>query len=344
MNQKSISILFFLIFLFNFISAVTIQENTQLNPTAINTTFILGNNLTFNIVEVYSTYLKLDNNTFFANTSSGSVNITIFNFTNTYKKWNESVTDADSIITYRISNFTSYSWVSAEKSGAAWQNLEINSTGYVNFDYDGNHEVYFELEPVTAQATTATPSQAGGEAGSAKYYPTEKELEKGYSKSLMKSDKINIEFHDEIYSLTVNDVDDKSVEFEIVPLGIKKILSSGKEWKIDLDNDGFYDAVLKVESLSSSSISAEIIKINEEYSLIDCDGCIFSNECYDADSRLSGNYCSVNGTWLAQFADGNSCDDNFQCQSNLCLSGKCRPASLLWKFLEWLMRLFNFGE
>ncbi|MBU2053233.1 MAG: hypothetical protein ABIJ14_01230 [Nanoarchaeota archaeon] len=141
---------FFIGFLFlvlPFISAITIQKDTQFKPSATNTTFIMGNNLSFDLVEVYSTYIKLDNNTFFANASSGSLNITIFNFTDSYKQWNETCSNSTASVNHTIGNFSSGDKVVINKNSSYWNTFNANSSGYINFNYnEGYSTLTFEAQ------------------------------------------------------------------------------------------------------------------------------------------------------------------------------------------------------
>ncbi len=246
-------ILFSIIFLLNFTSAITIQENTQFKPSATTTTFIFGNNLTFSSVEVYSTYLKLDNNTISANSSVGNVNITIFNFTDSYKKFNETKSNPSATVSYIISNFSSGASILATKNNIAWTSLTGNSTGYISFDYTGSSALFeVELGVMPTVAETAEESSSGG-GGYPTYKPTSEELEKGYEQSLRKNYKMKFEVNNESHELKVDDVGDERVTITVSSEVVTFDLNVGETKKLDLDSDGFYNLEVFLKSVSGFS-------------------------------------------------------------------------------------------
>jgi hypothetical protein len=62
-----------------------------------------------------------------------------------------------------------------------------------------------------------------------------------------------------------------------------------------------------------------------------CSGCDYNTQCIPYQYRLTLNgvigpvpsYCSDEGTIKAQISPGDSCQDGYQCKSNVCSSGKC---------------------
>ena len=240
MKIKLILIFFFLILLLNFTSAITIQENTQFQPTGTNTTFIFGNNLSFDLVEVYSTYLKLDNNTIYAKSSAGSVNITILNFTNSYKKFNETKTDSSATISYRISNFTSDVSVLVKKNSVAWQAVIANSTGYVNFDYSGT-SASFELELGTMPTTTTTTTTSPSGSGYPIYKPNQEQLEKGYEKTLKKNYKVQFEVKNKSHQLKIDNIKNQTATITVSSEPQTFDLNVNETKKLNLNSDDFYD-------------------------------------------------------------------------------------------------------
>jgi len=264
MKLKCFIVVLIFLLIFPFISSVLIQENSQFKPSSTNTTFIFANNLTFDLVEVHSTYLKLDNNTIFTNPSVGSVNITIFNFTNSYKKWNETKSDSSATISYIISNFSSGVSVLITKNSVAWQAVIANSTSYVSFDYSGNSAL-FELElgamPITTEEETPTSGSPPV------YYPTQKQLEEGYSKLLRKTQKVQFIINEETYTAVINSVNviNKKVEIEIEGEGILVELSEGSVGKIDLNDDGYYDLQISCKEVRINGYAdLEFKEIHEE--------------------------------------------------------------------------------
>ena len=67
------------------------------------------------------------------------------------------------------------------------------------------------------------------------------------------------------------------------------------------------------------------------------------NKCYPLGYRKSGEYCSEDGSFIKQLKAEESCDNTFECSSNVCVSGECISEGLIKKILNWFSRLFG-GE
>ena len=65
------------------------------------------------------------------------------------------------------------------------------------------------------------------------------------------------------------------------------------------------------------------------------------NECETIGLRQEGQYCSSNKTLEEQKETDASCENNFECSSNLCINSQCVSGSLWTKFIQWLGRLFG---
>ncbi|MBU4069991.1 MAG: hypothetical protein KJ646_03330 [Nanoarchaeota archaeon] len=66
-------------------------------------------------------------------------------------------------------------------------------------------------------------------------------------------------------------------------------------------------------------------------------------ECELISLRKDGNYCSYNKEWEKQKKVSAECENNFECKSNVCISGECISEGLIKKILNWFKKLF-FGE
>lgn len=75
--------------------------------------------------------------------------------------------------------------------------------------------------------------------------------------------------------------------------------------------------------------------------LICKDSCALDGKCYPFGYRKGGNYCSDKGSFEKQFGDETSCDNNFECSSNVCVSGKCLSKGFIEKILSWFKNLFG---
>jgi len=73
----------------------------------------------------------------------------------------------------------------------------------------------------------------------------------------------------------------------------------------------------------------------------ECSGCMLDERCYPFGYRGLGKYCSDDGEWEGQKGKEESCENNFECSTNLCIDRECIDGGLWKKFIEWLKRLFG---
>jgi hypothetical protein len=66
-----------------------------------------------------------------------------------------------------------------------------------------------------------------------------------------------------------------------------------------------------------------------------------SPECFFVGVRYEGNYCSPDLKIQAQKVSGEYCENNFECTSNVCISGKCIDEGFIQRILNWFKRLFG---
>ena len=88
----------------------------------------------------------------------------------------------------------------------------------------------------------------------------------------------------------------------------------------------------------------EVEVIPEEKIFYKCNGCELEDKCYLMGYRMSGEYCSDEMEFVSQLEESSSCDNNFECKSNLCIDGECISGGLFRKILNWFRKLFGFGE
>ena len=74
-----------------------------------------------------------------------------------------------------------------------------------------------------------------------------------------------------------------------------------------------------------------------------CNGCELDGKCYPLGYRKGGEYCFDNYEFMRQLEAEESCDNNFECKSNVCVSDECVSEGLLKRILNWFRRLFG-GE
>jgi len=73
-----------------------------------------------------------------------------------------------------------------------------------------------------------------------------------------------------------------------------------------------------------------------------CLSCKEGEKCYPAGYRKEGKFCSVEeDRFIKQLKEASSCENSFECKSNLCVSGECVSGGLLQKIINWLKKLFT---
>jgi hypothetical protein len=73
-----------------------------------------------------------------------------------------------------------------------------------------------------------------------------------------------------------------------------------------------------------------------------CNGCSLNNKCYPYGFRLSQNYCdSDSSNFINQSIPNSVCNNNFECDSNLCVNNSCVSGSLWQKIMTWFSHLFG---
>jgi len=65
------------------------------------------------------------------------------------------------------------------------------------------------------------------------------------------------------------------------------------------------------------------------------------NVCDSIGLRKNGKFCSADKLLENQTRDGDRCDNNFECSSNVCVSSQCISGSLIDKILNWFKKLFG---
>lgn len=71
------------------------------------------------------------------------------------------------------------------------------------------------------------------------------------------------------------------------------------------------------------------------------DSCPFEGKCYPFGNRQVERYCSIEGVFMPQLAEGQLCENNFECKSNLCIDEKCLGSNLIQMIMDWLKKLFS---
>ena len=84
----------------------------------------------------------------------------------------------------------------------------------------------------------------------------------------------------------------------------------------------------------------EIEAIPEDEIFYRCYGCKLEGKCYPMGYRKEGRYCSDNYEFIEQLGAG-TCDNHFECESNVCISDECVGEGLLKKIIKWFKKIFG---
>ena len=97
----------------------------------------------------------------------------------------------------------------------------------------------------------------------------------------------------------------------------------------------------KTEDKEESSEIKDLGKTSKEEPII-CDGCVLGDKCVPIGYRTEGKYCDINSEFNEEKEANLVCENNFECSSNVCVSGKCISSSFIEKILSWFRRLLGF--
>ena len=81
--------------------------------------------------------------------------------------------------------------------------------------------------------------------------------------------------------------------------------------------------------------------IKVEDILICKDSCASDGKCYPFGYRKDSKFCADIGAFVNQTDSEGKCENNFECGSNVCVSGKCVAPGLIDNILNWFKKLFG---
>mgnify|MGYP001060249922 CR=1 FL=1 len=163
--RQLVFLLLLIFLLVSLVHAITIEENVQFKTKGTNTTYIIGKNITVDNITVYSTVLSLSNSTdsfiMSAIPSSGSINITIIDFTSAYRKWSIASSNPSITVSLRIGGFSANREIRVDEDNVLLNNYASNSTGWISFIYSGS----FPTGTLEANLLAAPSQGTGGSTG-----------------------------------------------------------------------------------------------------------------------------------------------------------------------------------
>jgi len=91
-----------------------------------------------------------------------------------------------------------------------------------------------------------------------------------------------------------------------------------------------------------------IMNTTQNNSISECTGCLLNNKCLPFGVRIDGQYCDISGNLNAQKVNEGAYNNNYECLTNTCTSGRCidlageikETRGMLARVIEWLKKLF----
>ena len=85
----------------------------------------------------------------------------------------------------------------------------------------------------------------------------------------------------------------------------------------------------------------EIPESEDQQTNLECStGCLYNTNCLSFGIRVGKQYCGIENKFWEQKEKKEVCDNNFECQSGLCIDSMCTEKGLFEKFLKWFKSLF----
>jgi len=96
---------------------------------------------------------------------------------------------------------------------------------------------------------------------------------------------------------------------------------------------------VKVIQMAEKDIPKD--KLNSD-TIVLCSGCESESKCYPFGFRKNGNYCDdKTSNFIKQNIPNSACQNNFECDSNICVNNSCVSGNVWQKFLSWFKNLFG---
>ena len=72
-----------------------------------------------------------------------------------------------------------------------------------------------------------------------------------------------------------------------------------------------------------------------------CNGCALDKKCYPFGYRIESEYCADNGNFSTQKEAGLSCDNSFECSTNLCVDNECISSGFWQAIMNFFKKIFG---
>ena len=103
----------------------------------------------------------------------------------------------------------------------------------------------------------------------------------------------------------------------------------------------YYDREKKQCECGSTNSTTTDTEIFSNDVLICKDSCALDGKCYPFGYIKNGKFCNDDSSFTLQLKAESSCENNFECDSNLCIGNQCVSAGLWQKIMNWFKNLFG---
>ncbi|MBR9706044.1 VCBS repeat-containing protein [Candidatus Pacearchaeota archaeon] len=156
------------------------------------------------------------------------------------------------------------------KDGAVCSDCVEVSYGSGNFVFNvTSFSVYSAGEtPVDVNNDPGGSSGGGGGVVAMTYTASKEEIKSGYAAQLAKGDRVSFSSKGENHSLEVKSIIDSIVNITLTSDPINFLISVGQEKKFDLNNNSFYDLLVKLNSIAGVKANLTLTEINEAIEVV----------------------------------------------------------------------------
>lgn len=134
--------------------------------------------------------------------------------------------------------------------------------------------------------------------------------------------------YDDLRKILTDDLPEDTEEKEEIPIPI--IPEEKDECSSNLDcNDN--------NSCTSDVCSGKPKKCSNTESSIGCD---YNEKCIPVSVRVDNSYCDIDKKIKTQKTEDNSCNNSYECSTNICVDDKCISPGLIRKILDWFKKIF----
>jgi hypothetical protein len=141
------------------------------------------------------------------------------------------------------------------------------------------------------------------------FNPTSEQLNNGFEKILYRNWNVRFNVGNSMHTLTIDNITPEGVFITIHSDSQQAFLVAGEERKFELDNDGYYDLYVRLNSIQKNSSANMTIKAIHE-AMVNVTTPPAQHNCTEGSKRCTGNIeeC-INGGWVVSQNCAYGCDN-----------------------------------